>query len=68
MSAPNMLLRDGVYHYLRRVPYDVTDHDDVKRLCFCVKTKSGASAYRAAPHNIQTLSTPMTASPSQNHP
>ena len=38
--CPHVLLRDGVYYYLRRVPYDLTDHYDVKRLCFSLKTKS----------------------------
>ena len=46
--CPHVLLRDGVYYYLRRVPYDLTDHYNVKRLCFSLKTKSSASAYRAA--------------------
>ena len=53
--CPHVLLRDGVYYYLRRVPYDLTDHYDVKRLCFSLKTKSRASAYRAAASISQRL-------------
>ena len=53
--CPHVLLRDGVYYYLRRVPYDLTDYYTVKRLCFSLKTKSSASAYRAAASISQRL-------------
>ena len=33
---------------MRRVPYDLTSHYDVKRLCFSLKTKSAAAAFRAS--------------------
>jgi|GEM_PF-6415144 len=39
-ASNHVLLRDGIYYYLRRVPYDLTDHYQVKRLCFSLKTKS----------------------------
>ena len=54
-ASNHVLLRDGIYYYLRRVPYDLTDHYNVKRLCFSLKTKSSASAYRAAASISQRL-------------
>ena len=39
-EANHVLYRDGVYYYVRRVPYGLTSHYDVKRLCFSLKTKS----------------------------
>ena len=39
-EANHVLYRDGVYYYVRRVPYDLTSYYDVKRLCFSLKTKS----------------------------
>ena len=50
-----MLYRDGVYYYVRRVPYDLTSHYDVKRLCFSLKTKSASAAVRASKSINQRL-------------
>ena len=45
-EANHVLYRDGIYYYVRRVPYDLTSHYDVKRLCFSLKTKSASAAVR----------------------
>ena len=50
-----MLYRDGIYYYVRRVPYDLTSYYDVKRLCFSLKTKSAAAAIRASKSINQRL-------------
>jgi integrase len=47
-EANHVLYRDGVYYYVRRVPFDLTSHYDVKRLCFSLKTKSASAAVRAS--------------------
>ena len=54
-EASHVLYRDGVYYYVRRVPYDLTSHYDVKRLCFSLKTKSAAAAIRASKSIKQRL-------------
>ncbi len=47
--------RNGVYYYTRRVPYDVNKHYASDRLSFSLKTKSYASAVRAAQSVTQRL-------------
>ena len=47
-EANHVLYRDGVYYYVGRVPYDLTFHYDVKRLCFSLKTKSLKAAIRTS--------------------
>ena len=54
-EASHVLYRDGVYYYVRRVPYDLTSHYDVKRLCFSLKTKSASAAVRASKSLNQRL-------------
>ncbi len=54
-EANHVLYRDGVYYYVRRVPYDLVGHYKVKRLCFSLKTKSSATACRAAQSISQRL-------------
>ena len=54
-ASNHVLLRDGIYYYLRRVPYDLTDHYQVKRLCFSLKTKSLSHANRSAKSVSQRL-------------
>ncbi len=54
-EANHILYRDGVYYYVRRVPYDLTFHYDVKRLCFSLKTKSASVATRASKSINQRL-------------
>ena len=50
-----MLYRDGIYYYVRRVPYDLTSYYNVKRLCFSLKTKSASAAVRASKSTSQRL-------------
>ena len=47
-EANHVLYRDGIYYYVRRVPYDLTSYYNVKRLCFSLKTKSASAAVRAS--------------------
>ena len=54
-EANHELYRDGVYYYVRRVPYDLTSYYDVKRLCFSLKTKSASAAVRASKSINQRL-------------
>jgi integrase len=54
-EANHVLCRDGVYYYVRRVPYDLTSHYDVKRLCFSLKTKSASAAVRISKSINQRL-------------
>ena len=54
-EAKHVLYRDGVYYYVRRVPYDLTSHYDVKRLCFSLKTKSANAAIRVSKSINQRL-------------
>ncbi|MDC1001689.1 tyrosine-type recombinase/integrase [Alphaproteobacteria bacterium] len=54
-EANHVLYRDGVYYYVRRVPYDLTSYYDVKRLCFSLKTKSLKAAVRTSKSVTQRL-------------
>ena len=54
-TSNHVLFSDGVYYYVRRVPYDLVEHYTVKRLCFSLKTKSSATACRAAQSISQRL-------------
>ncbi|MDA9010227.1 tyrosine-type recombinase/integrase [bacterium] len=54
-EANHVLYRDGVYYYVRRVPYDLTSYYNVKRLCFSLKTKSLKAAIRASRTVTQRL-------------
>jgi len=54
-EANHVLYRDGIYYYVRRVPYDLTSYYDVKRLCFSLKTKSASAAVRASKSINQRL-------------
>ena len=54
-KANHVLYRDGIYHYVRRVPYDLTSRYDVKRLCFSRKTKSASAAIRTSKSINQRL-------------
>ena len=50
-----MLYRDGIYYYVRRVPYDLTSYYIVQRLCFSLRTKSAFAAIRASKSINQRL-------------
>lgn len=54
-DASYVSCRAGVYYYTRRVPYDVRQHYVSKRLSFSLRTKSNASALRAAQSVTQRL-------------
>ena len=47
--------RDGVFYYIRRIPYDVRQHYASHRLSFSLRTKSNAGALRAAQSVTQRL-------------
>ena len=50
-----MLSRDGVYYYVRHIPYDLIAYYNVNRLCFSLKTKSLEIAIRASKSVAQRL-------------
>ena len=54
-EANHVLYRDGIYYYVRRVPYDLASYYNVKRLCFSLKTKSASAAVRASRSVTQRL-------------
>ena len=45
-APEHVMYRDGVYYYVRHIPYDLIDYYDVSRLCFSHKTKSLRAAIR----------------------
>ena len=47
-DASQVMYRDVVYNYIRRIPCDLTSFYSVKRLCFSLKTKSLKEANRSA--------------------
>ena len=51
----HMMIRDGVYYYVRHIPYDLASVYSVKRLCFSLKTKSLKAAIRTAMSVSQRL-------------
>ena len=54
-AANHVLLRDGDFYYVRRVPLHLTEHYSVKRLCFSLRTKSYKSAIHASKSVSQKL-------------
>ena len=47
--------RDGVFYYIRRIPYDVRQHYASSRISFSLRTKSLRSAARTASSVTQRL-------------
>jgi hypothetical protein len=47
--------RDGIFYYHRRVPLDLMEHYGKTKLCFSLRTKSRAAAFRAASSISQKL-------------
>jgi integrase len=47
--------RDGIYHFIRRIPADLQSHYRSDRICLSLRTKSEAMAYRAADSISQRL-------------
>ena len=39
-APEHVMNRDGVYYYVRPIPYDLIAYYNVSRLCFSLKTKS----------------------------
>ena len=54
-AANHVLLRDGIFFYVRRVPLDLAEYYSVKRLCFSLRTKSYKSAIHASKSVSQRL-------------
>ena len=54
-EATHVLYRDGVYYYVRRVPYDLASHYDVKRVCSSFLAKSASAATLASKSTNQRL-------------
>ena len=49
------MIRDGVYHYVRHIPFDLLAYYNVSRLCFSLKTKSLKAAIRVSKSVTQRL-------------
>ena len=55
-TRPSHLLnRDGIYHFIRRIPADLRSHYRSDRICLSLRTKSAAIACRAADSISQRL-------------
>ena len=54
-EANHVLYLDGLYYYVRRVPYDLTSYYNVKRLCLSLRNKSASAAVRASQSINQRL-------------
>ena len=51
----HVMNRDGVYYYVRHIPYDLASVYSVTRLCFSLKTKSLKAAIRTSKSVSQRL-------------
>jgi hypothetical protein len=47
-APEHVMIRDGVYYYVRHIPYDLAPIYSVTRLCFSLKTKSLKAAIRTS--------------------
>jgi len=47
--------RDGIYHFIRRIPADLQSHYRSDRICLSLRTKSAPTAFRAAGSISQRL-------------
>ena len=54
-ATEHVMVRDGVYYYVRHIPYDLTPIYSVTRLCFRLKTKSLKAAIRTPKSLTQRL-------------
>jgi integrase len=54
-TPENVMIRDGVYYYVRHIPYDLASIYSVTRLCFSLKTKSLKAAIRTSRSVTQRL-------------
>ena len=57
MPPPGTVLRnrDGIYHFIRRIPADLQSHYRSDRICLSLRTKSAPTAFRAAGSISQRL-------------
>ena len=54
-APEHVMIRDGVYYYVRHIPYDLAPIYSVTRLCFSLKTKSLKAAIRTSKSVTQRL-------------
>jgi len=54
-APEHVMNRDGVYYYVRHIPYDLIAYYNVSRLCFSLKTKSLKAAIRTSKSVTQRL-------------
>ncbi len=54
-APEHVMNRDGVYYYVRHIPYDLIAYYNVSRLCFSLKTKSLKAAIRVSKSVTQRL-------------
>jgi len=54
-APKHVMIRDGVYYYVRHIPYDLAPIYSVTRLCFSLKTKSLEAAIRTSKSVTQRL-------------
>jgi integrase len=54
-APEHVIIRDGVYYYVRHIPFDLTSIYSVTRLCFSLKTKSLKAAIRTSKLVTQRL-------------
>ena len=47
--TPNyLIIRDGIYYFVRRIPIDIKHHYTVHRICTSLRTRSYSVAKRGA--------------------
>ena len=54
-APEHVMIRDGVYYYVRHIPCDLIAYYNVSRLCFSLKTKSLKAAIRVSRSVTQRL-------------
>ena len=54
-APEHVMNRDGVYYYVRHIPYDLAPIYSVTRLCFSLKTKSLKAAIQTSKSVTQRL-------------
>ena len=54
-APEHVMNRDGVYYYVRHIPYDLIAYYNVSRLCFSLKTKSLKAAIRTSKSVTQRI-------------
>ena len=54
-TPEHVIIRDGVYYYIRHISCDLIAYYNVLRLCFSLKTKSLKAAIRISKSVIQRI-------------